>query len=220
MLVWQYEYKSNFELYYSQEALKTTCGTPYYIAPEVLGPKKYNKSCDIWSLGVILYILLSGKPPFYSKNNLKISSGMKRRIRIGDFKFPEEYWNKVSEESKDLIKGMLNTNPEERLTIDQIINHSWINNIFSAEKPLTSLTTPQILKHETRPRWTEVIQGISETLNEMRLKTDIIVKKPSASSSALAKKRRTNTETKEQKKLPDDLQGNKDVSAHKKDHTE
>ena len=212
---------NNFKLHYSQETLKTTLGTPYYIAPEVLAPGKYNKSCDIWSLGVILYILLCGKPPFYSKHNLNISGGMKRRIKTGDFTFPEPYWNKVSEESKDLIRGMLNINPEERLTIEQVINHSWVNNIFSEETPLNSLTTPQVLKHETRPEWSEVIQGISETLNEMRLKTDIIVKKP---SSALAKRRRmdvcdVSTGTKEQINIPADINSDKNASEEKMDHT-
>ena len=210
----------NFELYNSEETLKTTCGTPYYIAPEVLGPGEYNKSCDIWSLGVIMYILLCGFPPFYSKSDLKLSSGMNRRIRKGEFEFPKKYWSNVSEESKELIRGMLNTNPKQRLTIDQVINHSWISNIFSGEKPLTPLTTPHVLQNETRPVWSEAIQGISENLNQMRLKTDIIVQKPSASSSALAKKRRINTDTKDLKNLRDDLQCNKDGSPQNKDHTE
>ncbi|NXL21353.1 MAPK2 kinase, partial [Setophaga kirtlandii] len=69
-------------------------------APEVLGPEKYDKSCDMWSLGVIMYILLCGYPPFYSNHGLAISPGMKKRIRMGQYEFPNPEWSEVSEEGK------------------------------------------------------------------------------------------------------------------------
>merc|ERR1719384_969415 len=66
----------------TRDTLQTPCYTPYYVAPEVLGPEKYDKSCDIWSLGVITYILICGFPPFYSNHGQPISPGMKRRISV------------------------------------------------------------------------------------------------------------------------------------------
>jgi len=67
------------------------------VAPEVLGPEKYDKSCDMWSLGVITYILMCGYPPFYSNNGGAISPGMKRRIRQGQYSFPDGEWKNVSQ---------------------------------------------------------------------------------------------------------------------------
>lgn len=89
---------------YVKDTLMTPCYTPYYAAPEVLGPEKYDKSCDIWSLGVIMYILLCGFPPFYSNHGLAISPGMKTRIRTGQYDFPAPEWTNVTNEAKELIK--------------------------------------------------------------------------------------------------------------------
>lgn len=80
------------------EFMKAKMGTPYYIAPEVLN-RKYNKKCDIWSAGVILYILFCGYPPFNGSTDEKIMS----RIKIGKFTFPKEEWDSISLEVKDLI---------------------------------------------------------------------------------------------------------------------
>ncbi|XP_041655695.1 MAP kinase-activated protein kinase 2-like isoform X2 [Cheilinus undulatus] len=108
-------------------SLTTPCFTPYYVAPEVLGAEKYDRSCDMWSLGVIMYILLCGYPPFFSRHGLAISPGMKRRICTGQYKFPNPEWSKVSEEAKQLICHLLKTEPTQRLSITEFKNHSWIN---------------------------------------------------------------------------------------------
>eukprot|EP00092_Neocalanus_flemingeri_P010607 GFUD01011426.1.p1 GENE.GFUD01011426.1~~GFUD01011426.1.p1 ORF type:complete len:402 (+),score=101.28 GFUD01011426.1:267-1472(+) len=172
-----------------RDTLQTPCYTPYYVAPEVLGPEKYDKSCDIWSLGVIMYILICGFPPFYSNHGQPISPGMKRRIRSGQYEFPKPEWSNVSSDCKDLIKGCLKTNPEERLTIDQVIGNKWIAQ-YNAVPP-TPLLTSDVLKEENE-QWPDVQQGMSLALREMRVDQDqtITIKNPKINSnSALAKKR-------------------------------
>ena len=95
---------------------------------ELPGAIEYDLSCDIWSLGVIMYILICGKPPFFisPKSRGQISDGMKNRIKSGIFSFTDNSWNNVSNEAKSLIKQMLETNPRSRLKIDQIMDNVWI----------------------------------------------------------------------------------------------
>jgi len=175
----------------TRETLQTPCYTPYYVAPEVLGPEKYDKSCDIWSLGVIMYILLCGFPPFYSNHGLPISPGMKKRIRSGQYEFPNPEWKNVSSDAKDLIKGCLKTNPEERLIIDDVIRNKWIAQYNAV--PQTPLLTSDVLKEEN-DQWPDVQQGMSLALREMRVDQDpsFTVKNPKMGNSALVKKRRAN----------------------------
>ena len=118
---------------YVKDNLQTPCYTPYYAAPEVLGPEKYDRSCDIWSLGVIMYILLCGFPPFYSNHGLAISPGMKSRIRTGQYDFPAPEWVNVTTEAKELIKGMLSVDPNKRLTIEEVIKNNWISQYTNVE---------------------------------------------------------------------------------------
>lgn len=153
--------------------LVTPCYTPYYVAPEVLGSVKYDISCDIWSLGVIMYILCCGYPPFYSTHGQPISPGMKRRIKAGEFAFPENEWARVSDDAKNLIKGMLETIPEKRITIDDIVKSRWISQYTSV--PQTPLPSLEILR-EDRDNWHEVQQNMGKALDEMRINWDDKIK--------------------------------------------
>ena len=99
--------------------MNTKVGTSYYVAPEVLNGN-YNEKCDIWSAGVILYILLSGDPPFNGSND----SAIYKKIKKMEFNFPYEKWNNISSDAIDLINKCIC--PEEnRLSAKEILKHPW-----------------------------------------------------------------------------------------------
>jgi len=87
----------------TSKKLTTQCGTPGYVAPEILEGVPYDESADMWSVGVILYILLGGYPPFHEDNQKELF----KKIRKGSFEFHTEYWSQISDDAKDLIRGLL-----------------------------------------------------------------------------------------------------------------
>lgn len=110
------------------DQLKTLCGTPGYVAPEVLKNRNgYTPQCDMWSIGVILYILLCGYPPFQHEQQNKLF----KQILKADYHFHSPYWDKVSKEAKDLISKLLVVNPDKRLTPAGAMSH-----------PFMKMTTP------------------------------------------------------------------------------
>lgn len=108
--------------------MKTGCGTPYYISPEVL-THNYSEACDMWSAGCIMYVLLCGYPPFYGDDDWEIIEN----VRKGEFDFPPDEWNDVSEEAKDLIKRLI-APPELRLTSHEALKHPWIKSLAKHQK--------------------------------------------------------------------------------------
>jgi len=104
--------------------LQTSVGSPNYIAPEVLLGGQYGSECDMWSIGVITYVLLCGFTPFYGENQKK----MFEQIVKANFDFPPPEWSDVSAEAMDLIKQLLVANPTNRLTAKQALGHPWIQN--------------------------------------------------------------------------------------------
>ncbi|KAG5176968.1 hypothetical protein JKP88DRAFT_270786 [Tribonema minus] len=102
--------------------LKAQCGTPGYVAPEILKREAYGKEVDIWSVGVICYILLGGYPPFYDDNQTKLFL----KIKKGAYKFHPQYWDPISEEAKDLIARMLVVDPAQRISADQALQHRYL----------------------------------------------------------------------------------------------
>ena len=79
--------------------LHTACGTPGYVAPEVLKCEGYGEQVDMWAVGVIMYILLCGFPPFYEEN----ITALYEQILSADYEFPEEYWSDISDSGTDIL---------------------------------------------------------------------------------------------------------------------
>jgi len=102
--------------------ITSQCGTPGYIAPEILQKIPYGKSVDMWSFGVILFILLGGYPPFHDDNQRNLF----KKIMKGEFQFHPDFWEPVSEEAKDLISKLLTVDVKKRLTVDDALTHPWL----------------------------------------------------------------------------------------------
>ncbi|KAG6443717.1 hypothetical protein O3G_MSEX003026 [Manduca sexta] len=123
--------------------MKTMCGTPLYLAPEVLranGQQSYGPEVDVWSLGVIFFVCLVGYLPFSSEYK-EIS--LRNQILTGRYKFSSTHWKNVSPQAQQLMKKMLTVPVMRRITLDQILNHSWMqdhNVIMKVEKLLTCAT--------------------------------------------------------------------------------
>lgn len=102
--------------------LSTQCGTPGYVAPEILEGIRYGIQVDMWSLGVIIYILLGGYPPFAEDRK----KDLYRKVRNAEYEFHPKYWRHISKDVKDLIRHLLIANPDKRFTAKDALQHRWI----------------------------------------------------------------------------------------------
>ena len=159
-------------LFTSGTNLRQRLGTPYYIAPEVLS-MDYNEKCDIWSCGVILYILLSGYPPFTGKNDDEILA----KVRLGKFNFSHPEFKQVSEESKSLIRKMLVMNTAQRISAIDALRDPWIakhqqkSRISQAENTvLDSLHKLKVFRAETKLKQAVLTFIASQLVNEGQTK--------------------------------------------------
>lgn len=103
------------------QRLSRVVGSSYYVAPEVL-KKSYSEACDLWSLGVIVYMLLSGAPPFYGKND----EAIKASIVHGEYQFPHELFRDVSDDAMAFVSCLLSYSIEYRYTASQALTHPWL----------------------------------------------------------------------------------------------
>lgn len=105
-----------------EEFMRTMCGTISYTAPEVIQGHKYGKEVDYWSIGVIMYILLCGYPPFYGESDFDIAASI---VSQDEVEMPEEEWAHVSEEGREVVRRLLSRDPKTRMTLDELIEHAW-----------------------------------------------------------------------------------------------
>merc|ERR1719343_128585 len=103
------------------QALRAEKGTPFYMSPQVLKGMAYDSSADLWSCGVILYVLLCGYPPF---NGVKASQVVSK-VMHGNYKFVEADWSGISQDARDLVRQLLKMQSRDRLTAPQALEHRW-----------------------------------------------------------------------------------------------
>lgn len=130
------------------DGMETSCGTPSYVAPEILRGERYGNTVDMWSLGVISFILLCGYAPFAASNQAKLF----RAICRGTFRFASPYWDTISAGAKDLISKLLVVDPAERFTADQVLAHPWVAHRANASNFMLSGVLKQLRRYNTRRR--------------------------------------------------------------------
>jgi len=108
-----------------EDKLHTSCGTPGYVAPEVLLCETYNESVDMWGIGIITYILLAGYPPFYDETNPQDDTLLFDKVIHVEYDMDDECWDDVDELAKDFIRKLLVKDPKQRLTAQQAKDHPW-----------------------------------------------------------------------------------------------
>jgi serine/threonine protein kinase len=139
-------------------SLTTQCGTPGYVAPEILEGVSYDIQSDMWSLGVIIYIILGGYPPFIEQNQRELF----RKIRRGQYEFHEEYWGSVSTDAKDMIKCLLTVQPAKRMTANQALQHKWMlqdDSILAAQDLGTNLS--ELRKYNAKRKFKAAVNVVS-----------------------------------------------------------
>ncbi|XP_070685243.1 serine/threonine-protein kinase DCLK1-like isoform X2 [Pempheris klunzingeri] len=140
--------------------LYTVCGTPTYVAPEIVAESGYGLKVDIWAAGVITYILLCGFPPF--RGSSEDQEVLFEQILRGLLDFPAPYWDNVSDTAKALITGMLQVEVDQRYTAVQVLDHPWVNDDCVSEYEYQLPVAGKIKKHfNTGPKLSSTTAGVS-----------------------------------------------------------
>lgn len=140
--------------------LYTVCGTPTYVAPEIIAETGYGLKVDIWAAGVITYILLCGFPPFRGSSDDQ--EALFDQILMGQLEFPLPYWDNVSETAKELIRSMLEVEVDQRYTALQVLEHPWVTDEGLCENEHQLSVAGKIKKHfNTSPRVNDTTAGVS-----------------------------------------------------------
>ena len=140
------------------------------MAPEILKNIPHDIACDMWSVGVIIYVLLVGYPPFMEDNQQELF----RKIRAGSYEFYEEDWVKISDEAKDLIEQLLVVDPKRRMSVDEALRSPWVNeedDLLSSKDLTESLRHIKERRHRLRNlatavMWVNTNKGSNTTVKE------------------------------------------------------
>ncbi|XP_042259112.1 calcium/calmodulin-dependent protein kinase type 1D isoform X2 [Thunnus maccoyii] len=149
----------------SGDVMSTACGTPGYVAPEVLAQKPYSKAVDCWSIGVIAYILLCGYPPFYDENDSKLFE----QILKADYEFDAPYWDDISDSAKDFISSLMEKDPSKRFTCEQALRHPWIAGDTALCKNIHESVSRQIRKNFAKSKWRQAFNATAVVRHMRRL---------------------------------------------------
>jgi len=157
----------------STAVLETKCGTPGYVAPEVLMGTGYAEKVDVWSMGVICYILLCGFPPFYADSNDKLFE----KIMNGTWRFISPYWDPISKSAKDLIQHMIVVEPSVRYAALQVLEHPWVSGKTASSENLAEV--PKQLRTSKEKEKTGKIMGVTSVSKLAQInRSDIEMKDP------------------------------------------
>uniref|UniRef100_A0A8K9X420 non-specific serine/threonine protein kinase n=1 Tax=Oncorhynchus mykiss TaxID=8022 RepID=A0A8K9X420_ONCMY len=151
--------------------LMTPCYTANFVAPEVLKKQGYDAACDIWSLGVLLYTMLTGFTPF--ANGLEDTpEEILARIGSGKFSLTGGYWNSVSAEAKELVSKMLHVDPHQRLTAGQVLRHPWVTQRDQLPKfTLTRQDAPHLVKGAMAATYSALNRNVPPVLDPVGCST-------------------------------------------------
>uniref|UniRef100_A0A672G0W5 Serine/threonine-protein kinase DCLK2 n=1 Tax=Salarias fasciatus TaxID=181472 RepID=A0A672G0W5_SALFA len=140
--------------------LYTVCGTPTYVAPEIIAESGYGLKVDIWAAGVITYILLCGFPPFRSDNNLQ--EDLFDQILLGRLDFPSPYWDNITDSAKELIGKMLQVNVEARYTAQDVLSHPWVTDDAVTDNNMKTEVTGKLKTHfNAAPKENDTAAGVT-----------------------------------------------------------
>ena len=138
---------------------KNLAGSIYYLAPEIISKnRKYTEKCDIWSCGIIMYILLTGRPPFNGKTEEEIM----RKIKIGIYDMEKYPWGVISKEGKDFISKLLQIKPELRISAENALQHEWFNlkevKLFENNYNIKQKSLAKLLNNLTKYRTDNILR--------------------------------------------------------------
>ncbi|XP_062327977.1 serine/threonine-protein kinase 33 [Osmerus eperlanus] len=145
----------------SENMLKATCGTPIYMAPEVINAHEYSQQCDMWSIGVIMFMLLCGEPPFVSSSE----DSLFEMIKKGELTFAGPVWDTVSDAAKKVLRCLLKVDPAHRITANELLDNPWITGDTSTPTTPTNVLEMMRLFRED-PEGAEEAEGAVEGAEE------------------------------------------------------